>query len=239
MQITVLGTRGEIEASKPYHSRHSGILIDGKILLDVGEKEFLDYGPKLILITHLHPDHAFFVSKNEDVLKQTKVPIYAPESYKKFRVTKKTKKITFQRYSITPIPTIHSKLVASQAYLIKKQNKTILYTGDMVWIEKKYHRLFKNVDAVITEGSYLRRGGLVRKDKETGKLFGHKGIPDWINLFCDKTPIIIFTHFGSWFFKITAQQARKKIEVLAKDRVQVVTAYDGFSFQIKSGCRTI
>jgi ribonuclease BN (tRNA processing enzyme) len=232
MKITILGTRGEIKASKPFHSRHSGILIDGKILIDVGEKEFLDYKPKLILITHLHPDHAFFVLENEKIFQKIKAPIYAPELCKKLPIKKKTKKFTFQGYTITPIPTIHSKLVVSQAYLIKKKNKKILYTGDMVWIEKKYHRLFKHVDAVITEGSYFRRGGMVRKDKKTGKLFGHKGIPDWINLFCDKTPKIIFMHFGSWFFKIKSSQARKKIEALAKDKVEVVTAYDGLSLTI-------
>jgi len=56
--------------------------------------------------------------------------------------------------------------------------------------------------AVITEGSFLHKGGMVRRDKTTGKLFGHKGIPDWINLFCDKTSLIIFMHFGAWFFDI-------------------------------------
>ena len=132
MQITILGTRGEIEPSKPYHSKHSGVLIDGKILLDVGEKEFLKHKPKLILITHLHPDHAFFVSHDEDAIKQVKAPIYAPEAYNKFQVIKKTRKITFQGYTITPIPTIHSKLVVSQAYLIEKGNKKVLYTGDIV-----------------------------------------------------------------------------------------------------------
>jgi len=231
MRITILGTRGQIKPSKPYHSRHSGVLIDGEILLDLGEKEFLKHKPKLILITHLHPDHAFFVLDDTDTFKKIKTPIYAPEPYKRFCV-QKTKKFTFDDYTITPIATIHSKLVASQAYLIEKKNKKILYTGDIVWIEKKYHHLFSDVDAVITEGSYLRRGGMVRKDKESGKLFGHKGIPDWINLFHDKTPVIIFMHFGSWFFKIPTREAKKKIKALAKNKVQVIIAYDGLSLTI-------
>jgi glyoxylase-like metal-dependent hydrolase (beta-lactamase superfamily II) len=61
MNIKILGTRGEIKVSAPYHSRHSGVLIDNTLLLDCGEPEFLDYKPQAILITHLHPDHAFFV----------------------------------------------------------------------------------------------------------------------------------------------------------------------------------
>lgn len=39
MNIKVLGTRGEIEESAPYHSHHSGVLIDDAILLDCGEQK--------------------------------------------------------------------------------------------------------------------------------------------------------------------------------------------------------
>jgi len=50
---------GEIRKSCPYHSKHPGVLIDEKILLDIGEEEFLKYKPEYVFITHLHPDHAF------------------------------------------------------------------------------------------------------------------------------------------------------------------------------------
>jgi hypothetical protein len=72
----------------------------------------------------------------------------------------------------------------------------------------------------------------VCRDKATSKDFVHKGIPDWINLFCDKTPVIIFMHFGSWFFKMPAREARRKIEMLAKGRVEVIAAYDGRSLLV-------
>jgi hypothetical protein len=54
MKIKVLGTRGEIKASLPEHANHSGVLIDDVILLDIGEKQFLNCHPKYIFITHLH-----------------------------------------------------------------------------------------------------------------------------------------------------------------------------------------
>ena len=41
MKIQILGTRGEVEPSAPYHARHSGILIDDRFMFDLGEKEFL------------------------------------------------------------------------------------------------------------------------------------------------------------------------------------------------------
>ena len=60
VDIKILGTRGEIEPSAPYHAKKSGVLIDGKILLDCGDQRFLAYHPHYVLMTHLHPDHAFF-----------------------------------------------------------------------------------------------------------------------------------------------------------------------------------
>lgn len=61
MHIKILGSKGEIENSLPYHSKHSGILVDDCLLFDVGEKEFLKPHLKAIIVTHLHPDHAYFV----------------------------------------------------------------------------------------------------------------------------------------------------------------------------------
>ena len=61
MKITILGTRGEIEPTAPYHARHSGLLVDDTLMFDLGEQEFLAYKPSYIFITHLHPDHAYFV----------------------------------------------------------------------------------------------------------------------------------------------------------------------------------
>ncbi|MBI2858136.1 MAG: hypothetical protein HYX90_03560, partial [Chloroflexi bacterium] len=58
MRVTVLGTRGNIKPTAPRHSRHSGVLVDGTVMLDLGEPGFLRYSPKYVLLTHLHPDHA-------------------------------------------------------------------------------------------------------------------------------------------------------------------------------------
>jgi hypothetical protein len=41
MQVAILGTRDEVDRSVPCHSRHSGVLIDGILLLDIGEREYL------------------------------------------------------------------------------------------------------------------------------------------------------------------------------------------------------
>ena len=76
MKIRVLGARGEIDESSPRHARHSGLLLDGRLLFDLGEREFLENKPRLVFITHLHPDHAFFVRRPAPL----GVPVYAPET---------------------------------------------------------------------------------------------------------------------------------------------------------------
>ena len=187
MQIKVLGTRGEIESSSPRHTKHSGVLVDNILLFDLGEEEFLNYNPKSVFITHLHPDHAFFITGNK---LNTHIPVYAPEASRESeQVTPITSTIQVEPYRITPIPTHHSKLVKSAAYLIENGEEKLLYTGDhLIWINKEYHHLLTGLSLIITDGSHIRQGGMVRKDKETGQLYGHNGIPDLIHLFLTVYP---------------------------------------------------
>jgi glyoxylase-like metal-dependent hydrolase (beta-lactamase superfamily II) len=58
VDVTILGTRGNVECTARGYSRHSGVLVDGTILLDAGERDYLKLRPKHVFITHLHPDHA-------------------------------------------------------------------------------------------------------------------------------------------------------------------------------------
>lgn len=225
MEIKILGTRGEIEESAPYHSKHSGILINNKLLVDCGEQSFLDYDPHYILITHLHPDHAFFVRSG--CFQMIDIPIYAPKKYKELLISTRKTPFTIDGYRITPIPTIHSLKVKSVAYIIQHKNKKILYTGDMIWIEKKYHHLLKNFDLVITEASHMRTGGLIRRHKKSGKIYGHTGVPDLVRFFKKYACTIVFVHFGAWFYK-DMQAARKKFEKLAvANDIEIIVGYDG------------
>ena len=230
MEIRVLGTRGEIEESAPYHAKHSGILINNKLLLDCGDKRFLRYKPKIILITHLHPDHAYFVREKETP--HIKIPLYAPEQYEEMPIQVKKKPFKVAGYTITPIATKHSAKVKSTAYLIQHKKKKILYTGDMIAIDKKYYSLFKNLDLVITEASFIRKGGLVKKDTKRNRLYGHIGIPDLIKLFKPFTHTILFVHFGAWFYK-DMKKARKKFEKLAKEQdMKLIVGYDGLELKV-------
>ncbi len=247
--MTILGTRGEIEASAPYHARHSGILIDDTLLFDLGEKEFLDYKPSYIFITHLHPDHAYFI-RSGTLPPQTNAIIYAPESYTPNKKRNKASplvkifpgKFSWHGYTITAIPTEHSLKVKSQAYLIEKNGKRILYTGDLFWIDKKYHNRLGKLDLVITEGSYLKKEGMIRRsklpasDKITNKLskpFGHTGIPNLLQLFAPHANHIALMHFGTWFYTAGSQKARAELKKLARQyNVEIIVGYDGRTIRL-------
>ena len=228
MKIRFLGTRGEIEASSPRHSKHSGILIDNKILLDCGEKEFLDYNPIAIFVSHLHPDHLCKECS-------TTIPLYSVEKPEvevpNWNRLKLLQPVNINGYKITPIPTIHSKLVKSCGFLVETPDKKrVLYTSDLVWIKKEHWDKLRDLDLVITDGSFIREGGMIRRDKETGDIFGHQGIPDLVKLFRDRLGAkqIIFTHFGEWFYKDT-KQAVQKLKELGVDY-----AYDGKEIELSS-----
>lgn len=228
MQIKVLGTRGEIEQTAARHSRHSGVLVDKKLLLDLGEKLFLQAKPKAILLTHLHPDHAAFVRHDFAV----DFPLYAPEKYKAKEIKLLKKPAHIAGYKITPIPTIHSLKVKSQAYLLEAKNKRLLYTGDMIWIKKKYRSILGKLDLVITEASFVKEGGMIRRDKETGQVFGHAGVPNLCRIFAPYTKTILLVHFGAWFYK-DIKRSRKKLKLLGeKYGLNLIVGHDDQQFRI-------
>jgi ribonuclease BN (tRNA processing enzyme) len=229
MKIKVLGTRGEIEQTAPRHSRHSGLLVDGRLLFDLGEREFLDTRPRRVFITHLHPDHAFFVREPAPL----GVPVYAPETRAAIPgVRIFPGEMSFRGYSIRAIPTHHSFKVKSTAYLVEKRGRRLLYTGDLFWINKELHPLLEGLDLVVTEASFIRRGGMIRRDRATGTPYGHAGVPNLIELFGKFAANILFVHFGAWFYE-GARKSRRTLAALGKQNgVRALAGYDGFELDM-------
>ncbi len=232
MKVKILGTRGEIESSSPYHSKQSGILIDNELLIDLGEREFLKYKPRYILFTHLHPDHAFF--KRPDAEAEINIPMFAPESYRDdgIEIKKRTSTFSLESYYIRPIPTIHSQKVQSQAYVVTKGKKRILYTGDLVWIKKWYNRYFKDLDLIITEGSFIRKDGMVQRHQETGEPYGHSGVPRLVSHFSEFSNHIVLIHFGNWFYKDIKKSHQKVKKLAMEHNIQIDVGYDGMELEI-------
>jgi hypothetical protein len=100
----------------------------------------------------------------------------------------------------------------------------------MVSIHRRYHARLGELDLVITDGSFMRRGGLVRRDPATGKPFGHAGIPDLVDFFQRFTRRIVITHFGSWFYADIADSIRRIARL--SDGAEVSAARDGMVLRL-------
>ncbi len=229
MKIKILGSRANIKIHQYKHELYTGILIDDLILIDVGEENFLNYKPKLILITHYHPDHAFFV-KEHFVLNNT-AEIYGPEK-NTFAPTAKiiNQAINWNNYKITPIETIHSIKVKSQGYVIENKNKRLFFCSDMAWIKKDVQNQLGQFDVIISEASHIKKGGFIFKNKK-GELYGHTGIPDLIKIFKNHTNRIVFIHQGSWFIR-DIKSGTEKIKDLEEKNLSLEMAYDGQEYFI-------
>ncbi len=227
MRLKILGTRGDIVPSAPKYARHSGILVDAHILLDLGETAYLRYRPQHIFITHLHPDHAVFL-RTEVV---TDAEIYLPEPTRKAPAARiMSRPVQSGSYRIVPVPTVHSLKVRSLGYVVAKRGRRVFFSSDLVSIHRRYHRRLRRLDLVITEGSYMRRGGLVRIDPASGRPFGHTGIPNLIELFRPFTSRIVITHFGSWFYR-DIPASIQQIAALG-DGVRTSAARDGLVINV-------
>jgi hypothetical protein len=104
----------------------------------------------------------------------------------------------------------------------------------MIGIDEECYRPVNPVDLVITDGSYFRKGGMVRRDPKTGALFGHAGIRELLSLFAPCTEHILFVHFGSWFYR-DIRAARTKLELAGrKYGVTVHVGYDGMELSTEN-----
>lgn len=228
MKIKILGTRGKIEPSAEGFRNHTGFLIDGKILVDVGEKQYLDHDPEAIVFTHFHPDHAFFVPEKEKFTPE--IPLFGPEENELIPELKIiARKFNIDGYNFTPVPVIHALQLKSLGYLIEKDEKRIFITGDVAWIEKENLENFPKVDLVITEATFIKKGG--RINRKGDNIFGHTGIPNLISLLSPVAKKIAFSHYGNWFFEEEPHQSQERIKELQED-VPLIPTHDGMELEV-------
>lgn len=205
---------------------HSGVLVND-VLFDLGERSYLERGPKAVFLTHLHADHAFFTEEESGPLP---APTYAPQrwdEHPEVQMIRSSREVS--GLTVTAVPTVHSVSYRSNAYLIDDGCSRIMYTGDLVSIQRRYRDRLPEMDLVITDGSFIREGGLVRRD-ERGRPHGHTGIPDLVRFFSPFAPRIVFTHFGSWFFR-DADDSVRTIEALS-GASSVEAAHDGMEIEL-------
>jgi len=236
MKLVFLGTRGEIEEKSKVINKQSGLLINldnTKLLIDIGEKEFLNTRPDYILITHSHPDHLFIAREKEGSIN---IPIVCNEFtkkeygvyFKKVLLNKRNKIVTrkLKTLKVISYPVLHSKKAPAIGYIIIGSRKIVI-PGDVLSVKKAIRdKYWKNADIYIGDGSFLTRD-MVRRDKKTGDLYGHSSMIRQIKWCRDANiPIAIFRHYGSEIVKKGIQWAKDKINKLNTYNVKIYLAID-------------
>ena len=239
MNLTFLGTRGEIDARARRHRMHTSLLVSyrgANVMIDCG----LDWlgklkrvSPSAIVLTHAHPDHAWGLKRGAPS------PVYAPEKtwqelrhypikdrhVIKERTPTKICGITFEAF-----PVEHSILSPAVGYRVSAGRACIFYAPDLIFIHERNAAL-NSVQIYIGDGATVTRSFIRRRDQA---LIGHSPVRTQLT-WCEKegVPRAIITHCGSEIVTDDEGKLCAKLRVMAAERgVDVRIAYDGMKLEL-------
>lgn len=228
MELTFLGTRGEIKFRSRRHWRHSSLLVQhqkARIMIDCGA-DWLDrireVAPTAIVLTHAHPDHAAGLARGAPC------PVYATQEtldlLNRFplhdrRLIAPGRSVTidgvrFEAYAVT-----HSIRAPAVGYRVSADGGSFFYVPDVARIPKTSKTL-RRINLYIGDGATINRS-MVRK--KSGTLIGHASITAQLS-WCKKAGVrrAIFTHCGSGI--VRGQTRRLNAAIRQNGRGQGVDA---------------
>ncbi len=239
MQLTFLGTRGEIDARTRRHRMHTSLLASyrsANVMIDCG----LDWlgklkrvSPSAIVLTHAHPDHAWGLKRGAPS------PVYAPEKtwqelrhypikhrhVIKERTPTKICGITFEAF-----PVEHSILSPAVGYRVSAGRACIFYAPDLIFIHERSAAL-NSVQIYIGDGATVTRTFIRKRGKA---LIGHSPVRTQLT-WCEKegVPRAIITHCGSEMVTGDEREISAKIRAMAAERcLDARIAYDGMKVML-------
>jgi phosphoribosyl 1,2-cyclic phosphodiesterase len=234
IELTFLGTRGELKIRSHRHRRHSSLLVhhgDTYTMIDCGADwlgRLRAIAPTAILLTHAHSDHAaglaegapcpvYATKKTLDLLHR--YPIHARHTL----VPRKS--ITIGGVEFEAFPVQHSIRAPAVGYRGSTGNRSFFYLPDVAKL-RDVSAALGGVDIYIGDGATMRRS-MVRE--KNGTLIGHAPITTQLG-WCEKAGVrrAIFTHCGSPIVRGDSRQVEKIVRRLGLERgVDARIAYDG------------
>ena|GEM_PF-139229 len=236
INLTFLGTRGEIEAKSRRHRRHSALLIGhrrARIMIDSGAdwlRALKSVSPTAIVLTHGHPDHAFGLARGAPC------PVYATEEtwslidrypIEDRRIVEARVPFAIGGVRLEAFPVQHSIRAPAVGYRVSGGRRGFFYVPDVAAIPQQCEAL-RGASLYVGDGATIRRS-MVRVRGRVS--IGHAPISAQLG-WCQTEGVAraIFTHCGSGIVKGDTRRIAARIEKLGRERgVDACVAYDGLT----------
>jgi phosphoribosyl 1,2-cyclic phosphodiesterase len=239
MNLTFLGTRGEIDARTRRHRMHTSLLASyrtAEVMIDCG----LDWlgklkrvNPSAIVLTHAHPDHAWGLKRGAPC------PVYAPEKtwqelrhypIKDRRVIKERAPTKICGITFEAFPVEHSILSPAVGYRVSAGRACIFYVPDLIFIHERSAAL-NGVQLYVGDGATVTRSFIRKRGKA---LIGHSPVRTQLT-WCQKehVPRAIITHCGSEIVTGDERKISAIVRTMGRDRgIDARIAYDGMKLTL-------
>lgn len=239
IELTFLGTRGEIEPRSRRHRRHSALLLRkgrARVMIDCGAdwlKVLHSVAPTAIVLTHAHPDHAFGLARGAPC------PVYATaatwaliDAYPldERRLVAPRAPFRVGGIGFEAFPVEHSLRAPAVGYRVSAGRHSFFYVPDVAAIPQQRAAL-RGVDFYVGDGATIKRSMVRHRDHTP---IGHAPIAAQL-LWCERENVrrAVFTHCGSEIVRGDARVVAARVRALGEAHgVEARLAHDGLTLSL-------
>jgi phosphoribosyl 1,2-cyclic phosphodiesterase len=242
IDLTFLGTRGELAIRSRRHRRHSSLLIqhnDARIMIDCGADwlgRLSSVAPTAIVLTHAHPDHAWGLAEGAPC------PVYASKEtldllrgfpIRDRREMPRQKSVVIDGVRFKAYSVQHSIRAPAVGYRVSVKGVRFFYVPDVAGLPDAPNTL-RGISVYIGDGATMTRS-MVRK--KNGTLIGHAPMTGQLS-WCKMAGVrrAIFTHCGSPIVRGNARVLNAAIRRLGRAQgIDARLACDGNRLSLSGG----